>query len=219
MSRPFSPEDVEVIYGLKNTQGRDPDSRVLEILTAAEREAKALRDQAKQEGFEEGRKAGYAAGYAMGTQEARAEVARMTSDALERAAQEADELKRELCAQAALVAAEAAAVLYGEKVQGDLEHVGKVVAGLFAKATPRRVLAVQVAPEDLSFALDYRPKWAASFPDAADVRILPDASLERGACRVVTDGAGVLERDWPSRLSELSATLEAIWEADDGPSA
>lgn len=180
----------------------------------AREEADAIRQKAYEQGEAAGRQAGYAAGYAAGRREALERLAAEANATLAAVSAWERETKRRAMHELADLAARAAAVLYGARIEADPEHVARVVEGLLDQAGPHPVLRIEVSPLDLPAVLAAREAWAASRPAVADVSITAAPELARGACRVLTEG-GWVERDWPARLDELVRVWQETAEADE----
>lgn len=183
----------------------------IRIIARAREEAEALRKAAREAGQKEGKEAGFRDGQQAGYKDAGERVEGEAKAALDAAYAARVDMILENRKMLSTVAGEIAAKLYGQALQADEDHIARVVEQMLAEVLPHRVVALRVSPFDLPTALRQRQAWAGRFPDATLVRIVPDSTLERGACVLTTDNAGYLERDWPARLVDLTETLDVLW--------
>jgi|GEM_PF-4465641 len=206
-----------------------PPGEIVDPLAAVREQAQAILDEAHaqaeairvgaQSDAETARKAGREAGYAEGYQDGRRQAIADLGATARTTLEQIEATRREMYVQArsdlALIALEAASVLYGKAYAADEAHAVEVIDGLLGEAAPHRVVTVEVSPEDLPLVLKARARWEAAMPGAAHLQVTADPELSAGSCRVVTDEAGVLERDWPRQLADLASRFAQL---EDEPS-
>jgi flagellar assembly protein FliH len=205
LATPVSPVDgMRQLDTVRDVLGRVEEARLEaeRLLQAARAEAEAIRQQAYAVGEAAGREAGYEAGYAAGLKAALEELAAQANAALAAVATWEQDTKRRATRELAGLAARAAAVLYGQRIEADPDHVVRIVEQLLDEAGPHPVVRIEVSPLDLPVVLAARDAWTTSRPAMAHVSVAAAPELARGACRVLTEG-GWVERDWPARLDDL----------------
>ncbi|MBW7930362.1 MAG: flagellar assembly protein FliH [Gammaproteobacteria bacterium] len=175
-------------------------------LSADGREAGAVREAARQAGFEEGRRAGFEAGRQAGLEAAGQEIARRSQtlagalDALaspfdgleQRFHEEIIELVRAVCRQ-----------LVRREMQLDPSHIaGTVREALAVLPMTANDVVVRVHPQDAAVLQDCLAPAAGS----RAWRIEADPLLERGGC-IITSAGSQIDGRLETRLARTIATL------------
>lgn len=166
------------------------------------KELEAIQAAAYEEGFARGRNDGYATGYGDGAGAAQAQALRLkqlVDHLIQPLAQVDAEVERTLVA----LTIEMARRLVNQQLQLDPALTAAAVReALDALGAEPRGARVQLNPEDaelvreLLVAPDDEPGW----------RIVPDATLRRGDCRVLTD-SGQVDALLDTREASLARTL------------
>lgn len=173
--------------------------------------------EARAEGLALGREAGQAEGFAAGFQQgmrdatSRKELLESLINSLARPLTQSDEqVSRELLALALEIARFVIRAEIRQQPERLLDVIREAMNGLPVNATQVQVI---LHPEDAHL-------FRAEMPDmeAEGVRVLEDANMERGGCRILADSAGKVfpERRWHTRKmvhaeSEVDARIEQRW--------
>lgn len=168
--------------------------------TAAELDA--LEESAWQEGFARGQADGYSAGFATGLQQVREEAQRLRS-LVEHAARPLAQLDQALEHELVQLALAVAQRLVQDQLAAQPAQVVALVRGALAAlnggAAEVRVL---LHPDDLPLV----EQQLSPPPEIISLRLLADASLARGDCRLLSDG-GHIDGRLTTRIAQLQAEL------------
>jgi len=212
--RPFSFADLEA-------QGREilrrAEAQAQELLHAAERRGQQLAEQQRQVAYRAGLAEGRAAGQKQAYEEARAQAvddarAQVTEliTALTACLSEFEESKRRL-----LAAAESGLI---ELALAIARRVCKLEVGTStaaARANARALLEMarhaddaelHLHPDEYAQLHDLAPEFTAGVDQLAHVRLVSDASVSRGGCRL-SMGSGEIDATLETQLDRIAATL------------
>jgi flagellar assembly protein FliH len=177
----------------------EPKPRELDGLHTA-----AQLDEIEAAAYQEGLQRGHAQGYADGQREARQEAERLREliEHLQRPlAQINEDVERAVLDTACAIAKRLAQA----ELSFQPELIEQIVrTGLAALPSYARELSVYLHPDDAAF-LETRPELHSN---GQDCRIVVDASLQRGDCRIVTDSTRI-DASLDARLATVRAALAA----------
>jgi flagellar assembly protein FliH len=194
---------------------REAEERIVELVTAAEKQADAIRQEAQNAGFEAGQKAGYEDGYRAGLAAARAameaEMQEKLADVVE-IARECQALKGRIIAQAekdivALSLAISEKVIR-KKVEDDPSVTFDIIRDLAERVQNAEQVAIRVHPKVLEMMDGLMKNGDNGTPDgeASSWRWVPDAGVQPGGCIVETE-FGRLDARLDTRLLDVSQAL------------
>jgi flagellar assembly protein FliH len=192
---------------------KDAEEQAKELLATARTQAGGVTDAARAEGLEHGRREGYEAGLAQGQAEGREqalaeyrEQMSAAAEALSRAQAEFEAAQQEFrghvlrdCVDLALAVARRITRLQAQfdpqVLSANLEQAVKLVVG-------SRCFRIAFHPHDraaMDAALD---QLKVSYSSLDTVRLIEDATLSRGGCRIYTE-SGLIDADIDSQLDRL----------------
>ncbi|MCC6425357.1 MAG: hypothetical protein IT435_00920 [Phycisphaerales bacterium] len=158
------------------------------------------------EGFAKGREEGKTSAIAESKQKIAAIIAAWTA-ALERFAAERDMLLAEARQDVLQLALEIAARITRRTIAADPTIVAEqmeAVLSLVAKPTRARIL---VHPEDEALAKDLLPGMLPRLVNIRHVDITADPAVERGSCRMHSDGGATIDADIAMQLDRIAQAL------------
>ena len=182
----------------------------LELVDQANRDAEAVREAARLEGWQIGR----GEGYAKGLEEAQKQV-EMATQVLDTAEMERHDRvigSESFLVDLAMVAVES---LVGEYVQSDPDYIPSLVRTLLAEVERANKVEVRVAPSDFPAVIHQRNNFERSFLQRVELIILPDRSLNPGDVVIATE-YGTVDGRLGTRLEQLHKLLTALakeWES------
>ncbi|MFO1217070.1 MAG: FliH/SctL family protein [Burkholderiaceae bacterium] len=173
-------------------------------------------DAARQAGYQDGYRDGLVAleGFKRGVLQ---DNAAQFGALLQRFDAQLDALEQEMAQSLARVATAIARQVVRDELQVDPQRVARVTReAVNAVLMSARHIVVQVHPEDLALV----EQGAAEVIAARGARIVPDAGVERGGCRVLSD-VGTIDARISARWQQASSGLgsELPWTMDDGEAA
>jgi flagellar assembly protein FliH len=128
-----------------------------------------------------------------------------------------DALEQQMAQSIARVATEIARQVVRDELHADPQRIARVAReAVNAVLMSARHIVVQVHPEDLALV----EQGAAEVIAARGARVVPDAGVERGGCRVLSD-VGTIDARIAARWQQASSGLgsELPWAADDDSGA
>lgn len=185
----------------------DPDAQLarwsLPVFDHTERAPRTAQDLEDIEAaaYQEGRLRGYEDGFAAGGEDARRQAERLRTLIAQISrplVQLDDEVERGLVDLACAIARR----LLGDELQAQPEHVLALTrSALAALPEDLRTLRLYLHPEDAVLVREQLPP-----PPVGEYRVIDDAALARGDCRVVTESA-FLDARLDARIALVAATL------------
>lgn len=177
--------------------------------------------EARAEGLALGREAGQAEGFAAGFQQGfqqgmrdtiprKALLEQLINSLAQPLAQSDEQISRELLALALEISRFVIRAEIRQQPERLLDVIREAMNGLPVNATQVQII---LHPEDVLLFREEMPDM-----EAEEIRVLEDASMERGGCRLLADSAGKAfpERRWHTRKavqgeSEVDARIEHRW--------
>jgi flagellar assembly protein FliH len=192
---------------------KDVEDEAKQLVTSARVQADHVADAARTEGAEQGRREGYEAGLAQGQAEGREqalaeyrEQLAVAAEALSRAQTEFASAQQEFqglvlrdCVDLALAVARRITRLQAQcdpqVLMTNLEQAVKLVVG-------SRCFRIAFHPHDRAAMDSALEQLKVSYPSLENSRLIEDATLSRGGCRIYTE-TGLIDADIESQLDRL----------------
>jgi flagellar assembly protein FliH len=204
LSRPLAQQAPDIIA--------DAEQRAAEILAAAQREREEILKQAEMNALamgEQAQKEGYQAGYLEGLTVGRRESDELRCQALAELS-DAQKLRAEMLKQVepkvVALALSVAEKMIGEQLAVAPEFILTSVKEGLAQISETGEILVRLHPEDIPVCKTYHSDLQSGLREHSTLSFIPDASLEKGSCRIETNGA-VVECLIGERLAELRKML------------
>ncbi len=188
------------------------------IIEEANRERKALIDDAevigKRNGYEHGMKEGYAEGLEQGRKEAIEEVrgnAGQLIDSWKSALTEFENTRFELIEDAKehilLLACDIAKRVTGRQVEMHPEIIGHQVEEILNIALQPTKLIIYINPNDEQYIAEVLPKLDSLLAESSEVELRPDSDLPRGSCMARTTRQGTIDASLETKLDRVVEAL------------
>ncbi|TJY62852.1 hypothetical protein E4T66_03790 [Sinimarinibacterium sp. CAU 1509] len=159
-------------------------------------------DEIEQAAYQEGFQRGHGEGHSVGQKAALAQAQRLQS-LLEHMARPLAHLDEEVERALVELAMSVARRILSAELETQPEAVVEMVRDALNALPPRlREVRLQVHPEDAALLRDR----IVPSPDVKDFRIVPDTTLERGDCRVITESA-LIDARVDSRVRAVALAL------------
>ena len=222
--------ELEEAMQLKQSILRDAEEAAESLIQLANEEARAIREQAQAEieawwnerrqqdeqMLQQARQQGYEAGYAEGKAQAEREVEQASKGMLEEAQsvlKQAYESKRQIIGEAepflVELACAIAAKVIGRELEQSPETVLEMTRTVLSRWREKGSVTLCVSPEQYPFIRDARDELQGVIDPQADLRILPDASIDRFGCVVRTE-YGSMDARIDTQLKEIKAALQML---------
>lgn len=238
MSKILRPEEVPLAVASFNladfeAEGQEIVRRAREeaerLLAGARTGAAEVSEEARKSGLEAGRTEGLEAGRTQGHAEG---LERGLAEAAEKTATLNETLKsmvEDLGVRRAVLVKEAERDLLGlalgvagrilrRELQFDNEAAARAVVEAMALVADRTRVTVSVNPADLAAVEAARADLTRTFTDAKDIGMVADESVERGGCRLTTEG-GAVDMQVATQLERIERLLLGEAKAAETPEA
>jgi len=155
-------------------------------------EAEAVREAARQQGFEEGRQEGLA----------------QVTQTLRDAALIRENARRDAARDLSTLAVRIAEKVIGRVLEQQPEVIAHIVAEALEAARHQRDIIVRVNPQDLATIEQARPHLVTLLERAPDLKLRSDPTIGRGGCIVETE-VGVIDARLETQLQAIERALLA----------
>lgn len=227
--------ELEEAMQLKQSILRDAEEAAESLIRQANEEARAIREQAQadieawwnerrqqdEQILQQARQQGYEAGYAEGKAQAERDVEQASKGMLDEARsvlKQAYETKRQIIGEAEPflvdLACAIAAKIIGRELEQSPETVLEMTRTVLSRWREKGSVTLCVSPEQYPFIRDARDELQGVIDPQADLRILPDASIDRFGCVVRTE-YGSMDARIDTQLKEIKAALQMLATGSD----